>query len=180
MPKYTCDPQTELMGRTALSLIENIQHHNIAPILKQHGLDTIDPDRWYKMQDVLNVLSDISEGTNAMSNFVSIGIAAAELSVLPPEMEKMSLAEILTAYGKIYKIRHRGGDAGEVNVEQVAPNHFKLTMQIPYPDDVFYGVMYGYTRRFRPPGAHFVVKYDENVKRRDDGGEETVVHIILS
>ncbi len=180
MPKYTCDPQTELMGRTALSLIENIQHQDIKPILRKHNLDSINPDTWYKMQDVLNVLSDISDGDNAMSNFVSIGISAAELSVLPPEMEKMSLAEILMAYGKIYNIRHRGGDAGEISVEQVSNNHFKITMKIPYPDDVFYGVMYGYARRFRPAGAHFVVQYDETAKRRDDGGEYTIVHITLS
>jgi hypothetical protein len=180
MPRYTCDPQTELMGRTALSLIENIQHQNIAPILHKHGLDSINPDTWYKMQDVLNVLSDISEGANAMSNFVSIGIAAAELSVLPPEMEKLSLAQILTAYGQIYKLRHRGGDAGEVSSEQISDKHFKITMSVPYPDDVFYGVMYGYARRFRPQGAHVVVQYDENTKRRDDGGEYTIVHIKLS
>lgn len=180
MTQYTCDPETELMGRTALSLIENIQHQNIEPILIKHNLNSINPDAWYKMQDVLNVLSEISEGANSMSNFVSIGIAAAELSVLPPEMEKMSVGEILAAYGKIYKLRHRGGDAGEVIPEKISDKHYKITTNTPYPDDVFYGVMYGYVRRFRPAGAHFVVSYDENVTRRDDGGEYTVVHIKLS
>lgn len=177
MPKYTCDPRVELTGQTVLSLVQNIQHQDIEPILKKHNLNSVDPNAWYFLQDVLNVLSDVSDTEDAMTNFISIGIAAVEVGYIPPEMQSMTVAEFLTAYGKIYQIRHRGGDPGSVTIETVSPNHLKLILKIPYPDDVFYGIMYAYTRRFRPAGAKFLVRYDDTVPRREEGGEATILHI---
>ncbi len=77
MRPFTCDPETELTGQTVLSLIKNINYQNIQAIIEKHGLTDIDPNAWYPLQDVLNVLREISDATNSTFNFVSIGMTAA-------------------------------------------------------------------------------------------------------
>jgi hypothetical protein len=50
---------------------------------------------------------------------------------------------------------------------------------VVYPDDMSYGILYGYARRFLPPGTKFKVYYDPDVLPRDQGGSEnyTIIHI---
>ena len=47
------------------------------------------------------------------------------------------------------------------------------------PDDMSYGLLYAYARRFLPPGTQFTVYYDPDIPARDYGGdrEETIIHI---
>lgn len=177
MRPFTCDPETELTGQTVLSLIKNINYQNIQAIIEKHGLTDIDPNAWYPLQDVLNVLKEISDATNSTFNFVSIGMTAAQLAYIPPEMENYTLEQILRQYGKIYQMRHRNGDFGSVVVEKPSENHLKIIMDTPYPDDIMYGVMYGYARRFLPPGTRAVVQYDDTQPRMAEGGDYTVVHV---
>jgi hypothetical protein len=177
MPVYRCDPGIELVGQTVLSLTQNTQYESIKPLLEKYGLTEVDPQGWYSLQRVLDLLSEMSNEGNASANFVSIGMAAVEVGYIPPEMQTLSLVEFLTAYGKIYKMRHRGGAPGSVEVQTITDQHLKVILRIPYPDDVFYGIMYGYARRFRPKGTPFVVFYDEAAPRHDHGGEATIIHI---
>jgi hypothetical protein len=180
MPHYqSFDPRTEINGRTAQSLIINIHHQDMEDILRRHGLLTIDPHSWYSLQTILNVLSDISEAGNSLTNFVSIGVAAAELGfgVLSEEQKAMSPEAFLMSYGQIYHTRLRGGDGGEIRTEKMNDDHFVVTMRIPFPDDVFYGIYYGYLRHFCPPNQTFTIMYDPSHRRREEGGESTVLHV---
>ncbi|MBC8172013.1 MAG: hypothetical protein H7X77_10085 [Anaerolineae bacterium] len=182
MPHYqSFDPATEITGLSALSLLKNIMHKDIADIIHRHGLDQIDPNAWYPLQSLLDVLSDISEGENVTSTFVSIGMAAAQpgYDAMSEQMKAMSLGEFLKLYADVYKSRMRHGETGWIKVEQQAKNHYVLTLYIPYPDDVFYGVFYAYTRLFRPAGQGFTVKYDDKTVSREKGGEVTVLHVVV-
>lgn len=176
------DPKAELSGATAYAFLININHENIENILRAHHLDNIDPERWYPVQSVLDVMSDISEGFDYSSNFVAIGLAAGELGLknLPPGAEKFSIEDFFVAYEKIYLTRHRNGDAGWIKTEKAGDSHLIVHARCPYPDDVTYGVLYAYARRFTPPGKRFILRYDEHALRHDDGGEATVIHVILS
>jgi hypothetical protein len=182
MPRYNAfDPATELTGMTVMALIVNIHHADIAPILERHGLDRVDPQRWYPLQSVLNVLSDVSENPDAMANFVSIGMAAANIgyNALADSAKKMSLDQFFTLYGQVYQERHRG-DAGYVTSDKLNNHHLVIRMKIPYPDDLYYGVIYGYVRQFLSRSkTPFSLKYDETQPRRDQGGEETIVHVLI-
>lgn len=178
MHQFICDPDTELTGQTVLSLITNINYRNIETIVARHHLSQVNPEAWYPLQDVLNVLRDISAATGSTFNFVSIGMAAAQLAYIPPEMEHFSVEQILQQYSKIYKMRHRGGNAGAVQVESISPTHLKIIMDTPYPDDIMYGVMYGYARRFLPDGTPIIVRYDENHLRMSHGGQSTILHVM--
>lgn len=175
------DPNAELNGTTALAFIRSIQHDDIAEILEARGLAEVDPQAWYSLQRILDVLSDIASHENSTTNLVSVGIAAAQLGIdkLPPEMASATLEQVLLSYPKIYQTRHRGGDAGEIEVEKVNDDRYILKMRLPYPDDVFYGVMYGYVRHFRPANKRFTLRYDPNSTRRDEGGEITIVFVEL-
>ncbi len=174
---FSCDPTVELNGHTVQAFLQSVMHSNFADILVAYGFDQIDPDVWYPLQDVLNVIREISLHSNAMMNLVSIGIAAAENSVYPPEIESLSVEKFFSLYREYYPKRHRGGDSGWIEVQKAADDHLILTFQMPYPDDLFYGVIYGYVRRFSKQGDVFSVAYDDDVPRKDQGGDYTIVHI---
>ncbi len=55
----------------------------------------------------------------------------------------------------------------------------QLTCRVtgPYPDDLVYGVVFGFARRLLPPDVYFTVYYDAALPRRDEGGIETVIHV---
>jgi hypothetical protein len=177
MTIYTCDPNLEIPGRAAHHLLESINRDNYLPILEQHGLADINEDSWYRLQDLLNVFNDMNERGGTMMDFVSIGMAAGSNSILPPEMRDVPLNKFLPAYAQYYQQLHRNGDAGEIRVETQADNHVVLTIDVPYPDDLMYGLFYSYARRFARPDMHFMVRYDDELTRRDSGGEYTVIHV---
>lgn len=177
MVSYQCDPALELNGQTARALLENINRDAILPHLEMYGLDDIDPDAWYPTQHILEVMSAIAHEGNAMSHFVAIGIKAAELSPLTPELEQLPFDAFIRRYAEIYRVRHRNGDPGTIQVTEAGDNHITLVFNVPYPDDVMYGLVFGYARRLFPPDVHFTVYYDEDVPARDAGGEETIIHV---
>lgn len=183
MARYTSfEPNVELNGKSALAFLTNLMHDDMAPILAKHGLAQISPDEWYPIQSVLNLLSEIADHLDSTSSFVSIGIAAANqgIAALPPAIQNMPLADFFVQYEKIYQTRHRGGDSGYMLVEQPNEHHIVIHACNPYPDDLNYGVIYGYTRHFlNKAGKGFVLRYDESLPRREDGAHETVLHIII-
>ncbi len=181
MPTYQAfDPNTELVGRTALSMTSNIMQDEYIDILKRHGLEQIDPEAWYPVQSLLDVFNEIARGGfNASPIFVSIGMAAARLSLesMPPQLKALPWQTFFTSYDKVWQSRHRNGDVGRVTTEYVDDNHLVLRFRSPYPDDIFYGAFYAYTRHFKPAGKNFSVTYDDKLLPRDKGGNETVIHI---
>ncbi len=177
MISYRCDPKLELNGQTARALLENINHDAMLPYLEEYGLDDIDSGAWYPAQHILDVMNTIAQGGNTMSHFVAIGIKAAELSPLTPELEQLPFATFMQRYADIYRQRHRNGDPGTIRVGEVEHNHIRLVFDVPYPDDVMYGLVFGYARRLLPSSVRFTVFYDEDVPTRDTGGEETIIHV---
>lgn len=50
-------------------------------------------------------------------------------------------------------------------------------LDIPYPDDVFYGMFFEFARHFLPDGTAYTVEYDGQLHRDLCGGDRTVLHI---
>jgi hypothetical protein len=139
-------------------------------------------DAWYPLQDVLDLFNELAVTGNRSHYFVGIGIAVANNTSagLPEQMRNLSLIEFLNGYEQIYLTRQRcreGGDKGYLRPEQIDEGHIIVRMRVPYPDDLFYGILYGLTRHFRPAGKGFSVRYDPDLSRREQGGSETVIHI---
>lgn len=176
-PTYTSpDPHTEVIGQNVLSFVQNVNANVIRPVLDSHGLSHIEPDKWYPLQRWRNVLSDLAGESNAMFNMVAVGMAISETAVLPPGAEQLSLEQILFAINDIYQLQHHG-QVGSVRTEKISDKHLKLTVCVPYPDDLEYGTTYGFARRFLPKGTLFTVEYDQDLPRHDQGGDSTVIHI---
>lgn len=176
------EPGIEVSGVSAQALTSCIVHDQIEEMLIRYNLNNIDTDAWYPLQDVLDLFNEIATTGGRSQHFVSIGLAVAEnnCATLPEQMRSLSLIEFLNAYEQIYLTRQRcceSGDKGYLRPEQVDEHHIIVRLRVPYPDDLFYGILYGLTRHFRPDGKGFTVRYDPDLPRREQGGDETVIHI---
>ncbi|MGB1288200.1 MAG: hypothetical protein ACPG7F_16805 [Aggregatilineales bacterium] len=175
---YTVAPEVEVNGQSMLAFINNVQQHDIQPLLEAHNLTEVDADVWYPLQNWLDVLNDLNKRSNTTFNFVAVGLGIAKYTFLPPEVEKMPFADVMANINGIYQGNHRGGYSGEIQYEKVNDTHIIFTLiDCVYPDDLEYGVAYGFAKRLLPLGKPFEVTYDENVERLDRGGDLTVIHV---
>jgi hypothetical protein len=181
MSKYVAfNPENEVLGAAMLGFIDCVNKDRIYPFLEKHGLTQIDPQTWYPLQRWLDVLGDISEqsGGGAMFDFVAVGLRIIETAKFPPAFADLTFEQAVMAIDNLYQANMRGGDFGNYVVDKDNGNHFKVTARIPYPDDMGYGQLYGMARRFLPEGTSFVVKYDDDIPRREKGGESTIMHVM--
>ncbi|MBN1201913.1 MAG: hypothetical protein JXJ20_08675 [Anaerolineae bacterium] len=177
MRKLTCPPGTETIGQLLNSWYENLQGDETRPIMEKHGMVNLNPTTWYPVRMLLDATNEIAENCNVTPNFVAIGMKIGEAVPLPPDMENPTLEEVLMIWDDLYQGLHRGGDVGCIKIEKVSDTYFKTIQSGIYPDDMSYGVLYAYGRRFLPPGTSFSVFYDPDVTPRDQGGEGEATYI---
>lgn len=178
MREYTISVEDiELNGKSTLAFTTAITASSFAHIVEEHGMNAIDPDGWYPLEAVLDCIYDIGKEPGGMQNLVSIGMAAVKNAELPPEVLAMSPRQFFPLYAEIYQQRHRGGRLGELVIEHTGENSLSITMgqDVPYPDDVMYGIFFQYTRMLHD--GLFTVAFADGVQRRTLGGEETVINI---
>jgi len=48
MRNLACDPQTEMIGQTGLSFVDNLQAEEVEPYLVKYGLTDVKPEQWYQ------------------------------------------------------------------------------------------------------------------------------------
>ncbi len=168
----------ETVGQVHLSLLQAINLDHYQPFLKKYNLDDINPERWYPMQIVLDLLGEIAGSRGGMLDLVSIGMKIMENAILPPEVEALPFEQVVAMWDQFYLANNRGTDPGYIKPVQVTPKHYQMIHHIPYPDDYAYGGIYGGARRWLPVGTNFTVYYDEELPRRDkDDAETTVIHV---
>lgn len=157
--KFVAAPNGEVLGISMLSLPVCIGADEIMPIFERHGIAQIDPDRWYSQQIILNVYKDIVEGrTNVSDNLVSIGVKSTETMALPPEIN--SVEAVLGTLSGSYSIYHRNTWPGEgTEVRYLGEGHAQSILNVPYPNDIFYGYYWGLMRRYVPKGMKFRITY---------------------
>lgn len=171
------DPEAYVSGRFVKSFSLCLKKDELEPYLERHGLTDIDEEQWYPMQVWMDVFNDIHiNDTEAMFDFVSIGLAIAEITDWSPEWEHWSLTDMFLNLDTIYREAHQG-DAGGYTVEVHEPNYVCIIAHVPYPDDFVYGILYGFARRLTPAETTFTVRYDEEAPRHDHGSETTVFHV---
>lgn len=173
-----CEPQVEVRGEVLLGLIHSLQSDDIAPYVQKYGLTNVKEGQWYRIELFLNLLNDLTADVNSIPNFVAIGLYAAENAYMPPELGQPTFEDMLIHWDDHYQGNHRNGNIGHKIAEKIDDTHYKMTVDHGiYPDDLEYGVLYGFAKRFLPRGTFFTVRYDENVQRLDEGGEKTVMHV---
>jgi len=150
------DPKAEVIGRSMLSNLQNINKENFAPILQAHGLTEIDPQGWYSQQMWLDVLKEVVETSGeGMFDFVAIGLSLATLAPFPPTVD--TIPKAFEAMGKVYAGNHRNGYVGEWVCESFDAHSVYERVKSPYPDDFLYGVTYGIGKRFVPRSGALIV-----------------------
>ncbi len=174
----TLGPDAYVLGQAMMAFIQSINFTNFQPILSRYNLAKIEPQKWYPQQIWLDVFNEINTNRNSSDNLVSIGMKVVETAQYPPEFESWSLIRQITMMGEIYVMNNRGADIGKITPEIVNDNHVIMHDSTPYPDDFVYGAYYALARRFTAPNFKFSVKFDENIPRRGQGGDATLVHIM--
>lgn len=178
MSKYTVfSPDHEVLGAAIITYRDSVNLDHYADFYVEAGLGDVQPDQWYPFQKVLDVLNAIAERGGEMMDFVSIGMAVGRNAPVPPEVSSLPFAQILQTMGKAVEQTNRGANRGYTIFEQVSPTHIKLNIRDSSPDDLLYGTIYGYAKRFLPDGYRFTVRFDPDSPRRELGGDSTILHI---
>jgi hypothetical protein len=178
MRQLTCSPTVEVSGRYLQSFISNLQGYETKPVVEKFGLLDINPDAWYPCQSFLDVLNELGKRPNNSQNTVAIGMEIGKMIPAPPGMENATLEQMLMGIDYAYQGAHRNGEIGKYICEKQSENHLKLTYNDLYPDDLTYGIIYSFARRFLPPQTAFKVYYDTVIIPRDLGGNgSTIIHV---
>ncbi len=173
--KLYCEPGTEVLGVNLHAFYNNLQASELKPVMEQHGVTEFKPMEWYDLQTLLDSINELIDAPNVSFNFVAIGMRIGEAAPTPPEMNNPTFEDVLFAWDGMYQQLHRGGEVGKIEIEKINNTHFKTTHTICYPDDMQYGVLYGFAKRFLPRGSHFVVEYETS--RDKDGAKAAVIHV---
>lgn len=177
MPKYeSFSEDAEVVGYLLAGYKHAVNHEEFDAYFEKH-IGEIDPEQWYPFQKLLDIFNDIDANPSSMMNFVDIGMAIAEHTPLPPEWDELPIEGVLQEYTAITALVNRGTDLGEIGYKIVDPRHVRLHYRFPVPDDYWYGVTYGFMRRFLPKGTPFKVYFDVGLPRREQGAEATIIHV---
>jgi hypothetical protein len=178
MRHLICPPETECIGATVKAFFDNLRGFDTEPIMEEYGLLDIDPNEWFPTRRYMDALNELVQRPGFTSNLVAIGIAIGIISPLPPDLKNPTLEEVLIRWDDMYQMLHRNADVGGITCEKIGEKHYATSHTVIYPDDMSYGILYGFGRRFLPPGTQFKVYYDPETLPRDRGGKDaTVIHI---
>jgi len=178
MTKYKLfHPDTEIVGQVILDFQQATNSATFMDTFEKHGLINLEPETWYPGQKWVDVLNDIYTKPGAMMNFVSIGMRQIELAEMPLEFNEMPLNDVLISIEEAYAMSYRGTDIGSIKTQVVDDKHLCMIVRSFEPDDLWYGNIHGLLRRFGDPTIHYIVQYDPDVQRHDEGGEHTVFKI---
>jgi hypothetical protein len=154
----TSTSQSEVLGQLFLIFFTNLVEAEVKPLLKKHNLEQIDPEKWYPQQVMFDIFREIYDNTsNFTDNLVAVGMKAVEAAAAPPGISSVESA--LGVLQVIHDLNVRNGVEGEgFPVKMLGKGHAHVTNNTPYPDDAFYGYLWGLVRRFVIPGRSFSVR----------------------
>ena len=157
--KFVAAPGAEVLGTSMLALPQCLKADEIMPLFAHHGISAIDPDKWYPQQIILNVYKDIVEGrSNVSENLVAIGVKSSDTMQFPPTVNSAEAA--ISMLASTYPLFHRHIWPGEgTAVRLLAEGHAQAILNIPYPDDVFYGYFWALLKKYTPQQMKFKLTY---------------------
>jgi hypothetical protein len=165
----------EIVGAGLASFITSIGiSERFFPMIQKY--DTIASDEWYPAQDILKVMSELAAQPGSVVHLVNMGMNFSQtVGALSQLTDKSSVQAIMDEFEAWYRLSQRGTTVGKIHVEHFTDKSVRVVLQTPFPDDLCYGIVYGYIQRFAPKGTLFRVWYDPKVRHRDLGGETTVI-----
>jgi hypothetical protein len=178
MPTYIAtlfvapSPEAETLGASGASLIQNVRAEHIQPILKKHGLESIEVDKWYPMQLTLDIIKDIVESReNVLEDLVAVGVKAVETAPLPSEIN--SIESALFFIDRAVKLTSRYiPDEFGAPLQILSKQHILVTNNIPYPAELLYGYIWGLVNRFKAPDEIFSIR-----TQPEESGKPAVISV---
>lgn len=168
MSKYVSfNPNAQVIGKAILGVASALGER-AKPSLEKYGLDKVKPDGWYPQQSWLNALREFDQ--ESMFDLIAVGKHVAEHVPLPDEVD--SVEAVLMLIGKTYSHNHRNCP-GYSRSELVGDNHIQVTVHDPYPNNMVYGVLFGFASRFT---RRVVVRYADETPYGTDS-DTVVFHV---
>jgi len=174
--KKLSDLDYEVRGSAFLALWRAIGNVQITPCFEKFGISKVDPNGFYPMQCLHELIRQVEASTGGVIDFVNIGIKQVEAAKLPDGVGQLTVIDRIKKLNDAFALNVHGESTDRFRVEVVSPNHVQVAISKDIPDDIFYGILYAYMRRVANH-VTFTVQYDEHIKRQDFGGPETVMHI---
>lgn len=183
MHTFTCDPDMVINGETLRAYVDNVQSEIIMPIFDKYGMADPVAGEWYPLQPVLDALKEISTASGASTNLIAVGVKIAQYGVEPEDVIQAPLPIVLQYWQahmdqNIVNKNTGLGGAGIIRTEKVNDKFYKTYQNNLFPDDLCYGLAYGFARSRLPLGTNFKIWYEDYNNRIDNGdAEETVICI---
>jgi hypothetical protein len=167
------DPGVEVLGRVVLSTFA-APDEQTEPVLGEYGLREADPESWYPLQALLDVLQELAE--RGHFNMISIGMTIPDVAKFPTKID--TVEDALVMLGEAYQMNHRGGAIGEYVFKKTGEQTGEMLCRNPYPSDFDYGLIYRLIQKYRPDdSAKFRVARDDSLSNRTNGGDACIYHI---
>ncbi len=175
MRKHTCDPAAEISGQDLMAYPVASNAEVVLRILRKYGFAEIDPERWYPLQPLLDALYEIGTHPEAAGSLVSIGVKIAEYGVEPPDLRSARLAQVLEGWDRHLYANVRHGDVGHIVAQKITDTCYRIIHQDVFPDELSYGLAYGFARVHLPLGTNFRVWYENSDHRMDNSDSDKTV-----
>ena len=175
------DPRAELSGTHLHAMIQAfpVGTEKVGrEILKSQGLENPQPDQWYKVQSVLDMLKGMYEAFD-YHILTKMGYRLATIVDLPPHWDTIDIAFKELDSG--YQMNHRGGDIGSYECEDLGTwsglRRCKMISKSHWPCELDQGLMHGMGDRFKKNGVDVLVRRnDEGICRKK--GSDSCVYIV--
>ncbi|MGJ3238776.1 MAG: hypothetical protein ACFE0Q_08735 [Anaerolineae bacterium] len=154
-------PDAKVLGAAFVAFFQNVRKDVVTDVMKQLGLETIDPDAWYPQQTFLNFYK-VAETDSSMMNdsFVAIGMKFVDTIPFPEDVE--TIQEALHALNAMNEQIHQNTPPEECYIiEDESDNSIIVKYNMPYHEDAAYGYLWGIARRFSPQGFEVIPIHDE-------------------
>jgi hypothetical protein len=153
MTRDTPSSQVEVYGRSVQALVDAMEFLTVKAqrILASHGIESLEPEKWYPMRGVLDSFDDILTQVGPHTTR-AIGLALPRNAVFPPGID--SFESGLLSLDQAYRMNHRGsGDIGSYRYQPTGERSGLMVCANPYPCDFDQGIILALYERFKPRGS---------------------------
>jgi hypothetical protein len=159
------DQRVELRGSHLIAMVEAFPTGTEKvgkAILKAKGFEDPEPDQWYSLQNVLDVLKGLYDAFDPHI-LTQMGYRLAAIVDLPAHWDTIDIAFRELDAG--YQMNHRGGEIGSYNCQDLGTQsglrRLKMISKSHWPCELDRGLMHGMGDRYKKDGMDVLVRRNE-------------------
>lgn len=169
------DPKVQVSGQSMMITIQAMGER-VHPVLKKHGMENLQADRWYPQQPYLDFFREIAQGDfSSVLDLVSIGMNVPTLAYWPENIR--TIEDALFSIGQAYEMNHKGGRIGSYQAVSTGERQIEVRCENPYPCDFDYGLVYNTAKLYQPADGHVMVAHVDTGECRKFGGDVCIYRV---